>query len=175
MSLLDVRNLSISYVGEESDVAAVSGASFTIAEGEVFALVGESGSGKSTIAQTLLRILPPPGVVVAGDILFDGQSLLDMDFTFARSIRWSQIAMVFQSALNALNPTLSVAGHFSDTLKRHGVNDASEIHHRMVRWLKLTDLPESCAQLFPHQLSGGMRQRVVIALALVLEPQLVIR
>ena len=161
-------------LGDTVDTPAVTSVSFSISKGEVLALVGESGSGKSTIAQTVLRILPPPGVIVGGDILFKGESVLSMDARAGQSLRWSQISMVFQSALNALNPTMSIAGHFQDTLRHRGIDDQDEVNSRMMHWLKMTELQPSCASLFPHQLSGGMRQRVVIALALILEPDLVI-
>lgn len=168
--VLDIRDLSVAY----GSVPAVEGVSLAVAPGEVVGLVGESGSGKSTLIQGLLRTLPPPAVITGGDVHLAGQDVLAMDAAALRALRWRDVALVPQNALNALNPMLTVRAHFEDTLRAHGVRARGELARRAAAGMALVDLEAAHLGAHPHMLSGGMRQRVAIALALVLDPALVI-
>ncbi len=168
--VLKVTDLSVSY----GPVEALHGVSLEVMPGEVVGLVGESGSGKSTLIHALLRTLPPPAVITGGDVILAGQPVLDLDASALRALRWSEVALVPQNALNALNPLLTIQGHFADTLAAHGVGDRAEQRRRAEAGMALVDLAPEHLRAWPHMLSGGMRQRVAIALALVLDPALVI-
>jgi len=172
--LLDVRELSVAYGLPPQGVEAVHRLSFQVDEGETVGLVGESGSGKSTALMGVLRVLPPPGVITRGSVRFDGREVLDMDEAELRAWRWREVSLVPQSALNALNPMLTVGQHVADTLRAHGVRDRAEIGRRGQELLALVDIDSVHLDSHPHTLSGGMRQRVALALALALEPRLVI-
>ncbi len=171
--VLSVRELSVAYVAEEGLVRAVDRVSFEVARGEVLGIAGESGCGKSTVAQALLRILPPPAVITGGQVLFEGQDLLLLDEPALRAVRWRRLSMVFQSAMDALNPVLTVGDQLQDTLRAHGVGGA-QARARCEELMALVGLPADRLGSWPHQLSGGMRQRIGIALALALEPALVV-
>lgn len=172
MSLLSVNNLSVHYASEAGTVDAVRGASFELSAGEVLGIAGESGSGKSTLAKAIMRILQPPGFIGSGEILLDGSDILKMSRDELREIRWARISMVFQSALDSLNPVTTITAQFQDlALARQGrMFTAPELK----ALLELVNLPDRTLDAYPHQLSGGMRQRVGIALALALKPELVI-
>ncbi len=172
--LLSVEALRVEYLTEEGSVVAVSDVSFDIAPGEIVGLAGESGSGKSTIALALLRALAPPGVITGGRVSFRGRDVLSMTGAELREFRWRRVAMVFQSAMNVLNPVLSVGDQLLDTLLAHQSLDARKARQRAAELLRRVQLPASLLQRFPHQLSGGMRQRVVIAMAMALDPELLI-
>ena len=173
-TLLSVRNLTVDYVTSSGRVRAVDDVSFDIAPGEVFGLAGESGSGKSTAAMAILRLLQPPAVITGGNVLFDGQDVLAMDEAALRTFRWGKISLVFQSAMNALNPVLSVGSQIADVIEAHeGASHAAALE-RAAELLKLVGIESSRINSYPHQLSGGMRQRVVIAIALALRPQMMI-
>jgi peptide/nickel transport system ATP-binding protein len=168
--VLEIEGLGVAY----GSVEAVKDVSLTLAPGEVVGLVGESGSGKSTLIQGLLRTLPPPAVITAGQVRLKGQDVLAMDGPALRALRWRDVALVPQNALNALNPMLTVGDHFEDTLRAHGVRDTAELRRRAVEGMARVDMAPEQLRAYPHMLSGGMRQRVAIALALVLDPALVI-
>ena len=170
--LLQVRDLCVEYWNAGQDVPVVDQVSFDIREGEIFGLAGESGSGKSTIGKSIMRILPPPGVISGGQVLFKGQDILQMSDNDLRALRWSQIAMVFQSALESLNPVLSIGEQIIDTLEAHGFNGDRTQHAQEL--MELVGIDPARISSYPHQLSGGMRQRVGIALALALTPDLLI-
>jgi peptide/nickel transport system ATP-binding protein len=172
--LLSIRGLSVDYVTPAGPVRAVDGVSLDVARGEVVGVAGESGCGKSTMAQALLRILPPPAVITAGEVRFEGKDLLRLSEPELRDVRWRRIAMVFQSAMDALNPVLTVGEQLEDTLRAHGSVSAREAQDRAASLLELVGIAPDRLRSFPHQLSGGMRQRVGIAIALALEPALVI-
>jgi peptide/nickel transport system ATP-binding protein len=198
-NILDVRNLSVDYASETGAVHAVDDVAFTIKRGEFFGLAGESGSGKSTLAYAIARLLRPPAHVTKGQVLYypradsdhmDGSSLtvegVDLDasgpvdvlkFTPAqlRSFRWSQLSFVFQSAMNALNPVLSVHAQIDDVLRAHqpGMSAAAR-KARAVELLRLVGIAPDRLDSYPHQLSGGMRQRAVIAIALALNAEIII-
>jgi peptide/nickel transport system ATP-binding protein len=173
--VLSIRNLSIDYVGATGDFHAVKNVSFDIAPGEFFGLAGESGCGKSTIAFSISRLHRPPALIRTGsEILVDGRNVLDLNDAALRDLRWREVAMVFQSAMNSLNPVLTIESQFYDVLKTHTGMSRTAARERAAEMLKLVDIPADRLPAYPHQLSGGMRQRVVIAICLALKPRLII-
>jgi len=174
-SVLSVRNLSIDYVGAETDLHAVKNVSFDIGPGEFFGLAGESGCGKSTIAFAISRLHGPPALIRSGSqILVNGRDVLALDDEALRRFRWREVAMVFQSAMNSLNPVLTIESQFCDVLKTHTGMSRPAARDRAAELLKLVDIPTDRLSAYPHQLSGGMRQRIVIAICMALNPKLVI-
>ncbi|SEM02396.1 peptide/nickel transport system ATP-binding protein [Stigmatella aurantiaca] len=173
-ALLSVKDLRVEYLTPAGPVCAVDGVSFDIGKGEVLGLAGESGSGKSTVAQALLRILRPPAVITGGQVLFEGEDVLAMSEAQLRQLRWRKISLVFQSAMNSLNPILSIGEQIVDAIQAHLPMKRPEALDRAVALLKLVGIDSSRLTSYPHQLSGGMRQRVVIAIALALEPPLML-
>ncbi len=172
--LLRVDDLRVEYVGEDTNVCAVDDVSFAIREGEVYGLAGESGSGKSTIIQAVLRLLESPAIITGGHVFYDGADLLEMDDESLRRIRWQEVSLVCQSAMNALNPVLTIADQICDVIAVHeGIRGAKALA-RAADLLDLVGIEASRLDSYPHQLSGGMRQRVVIALALALRPSLLL-
>jgi peptide/nickel transport system ATP-binding protein len=181
-AVLSVDNLEVGYSTERGRVQAVRDVSFDLRDGESLALIGESGSGKTTLGLSLVRLLPQSASVEKGDIVFRTSGgevdLTELDEEALRKFRWQECAMVFQSALNALNPMMRVRDHFVDTAKAHrGAHgtDIDDIDERAAECLRFVRLdPERVLKSFPHQLSGGMRQRVMIALGLLLNPRVLI-
>ncbi len=172
--VLSIRNLRVDYVTDEGPVRAIDDVSLDVHPGEILGVAGESGSGKTTLAKSLLRILPPPAVISGGSIRFEGQDILSLDLPELRDLRWRRISMVFQSAMDALNPVTPVGEQIVDTLVAHTATTARAARSRAGELLDLVGIPTDRLDAFAHQLSGGMRQRVCIALALALEPSLVI-
>lgn len=172
--LLRVRDLCVDYVTETGLVRAVDHLSFDLEAGEILGVAGESGCGKTTAAKAVMRILPPPAIITGGQVLFRGRDILTLDERELRVMRWRDIAMVFQSAMDALNPVITIGEQIIDTLEAHGQTDARKARARAGELLEMVGLPGGCLDNFAHQLSGGMRQRVGIALALALEPALLI-
>jgi peptide/nickel transport system ATP-binding protein len=174
--VLSVRDLCVEYISDRGPVRAVDRVSFDVARGEVLGIAGESGSGKSTVAQAVLRILPPPAVITRGQVLFEGTDLLGMDEPALRAVRWKRLSMVFQSAMDALNPVLTIGEQIADTLQAHGAGGATaaSLRVRSAELLALVGIQADRLESYPHQLSGGMRQRVGIAIALALDPALVV-
>lgn len=179
--VLAVRDLVVEYRTGRGPVEAVRGVSFDLRAGEAIALIGESGSGKSTLGLALLRLLGKPGRVRSGTVEYrarDGKTIdvLALRPEELRRFRWRECAMVFQSALNALNPVLRVWDQILDTVRAHRPTARrGEVRERAVELLRLVQLdPERVLPAYPHELSGGMRQRVVIALSLLLDPQVLI-
>jgi peptide/nickel transport system ATP-binding protein len=220
-SILDIRDLCVEYVTDAGPVRAIDRVSLSVRRGEILGVAGESGSGKTTLAKAIMRILPPPAVITGGRVLFKGRDILDMDEDELRGMRWEEISMVFQSAMDALNPVISVGEQIVDTLMAHeqqgpmedhvspGEEQLSEAllsrgggpsesptirvgdqlidtllardrssgewaHERAMCLLDLVGIPRDRLDSFAHQLSGGMRQRVGIALALAMHPSVVI-
>jgi peptide/nickel transport system ATP-binding protein len=161
------------YLTARGPVKAVDGISLMINPGEVIGLAGESGSGKSTIAHAMLRILHPPAIITGGQVMFSGQDILVMNDEELEHFRWKNISIVFQSAMNALNPVMKVRDQVLDVMLHHGLSQNEAIER--VRYLfDLVGIEPQRLASYPHQLSGGMRQRVVIAIALALNPQVLI-
>lgn len=172
--LLSVQGLTIDYVGDRGDFRAVDDVSFDIGRGEVFGLAGESGCGKSTIAFAITRLHKPPALISGGEIRFDGQDVLRLDGEALRRFRWGEVAMVFQSAMNALNPVMTVGDQIIDVLTTHERLRRREARDRAAELLEVVGIGADRLRSYPHQLSGGMRQRAVIAIALALRPSLLI-
>lgn len=172
--LLQVQDLEVEYITRRGRVKAVDGVSFEIGYNEVFGLAGESGCGKSTIAHAVTRLLKPPAYITGGKILFEDRDLLTLTPDELRSFRWEHLSIVFQSAMDALNPVLTVGAQIVDVLQAHLIPDKAEARQRALFLLKLVGIDPMRIDDYPHQLSGGMRQRAVIALALALLPQMII-
>ncbi|WP_417579458.1 ABC transporter ATP-binding protein [Pelagibacterium sp.] len=173
--VLSIRNLNIDYVGAQTDFHAVKNVSFDIAPGEFFGLAGESGCGKSTIAFAISRLHRAPALIRKGsEIVVGGRNVLDLEEEDLRSFRWREVAMVFQSAMNSLNPVLTIETQFYDVLKAHTNISRAEARERATELLKLVDIAPERLDSYPHQCSGGMRQRIVIAICLALKPKLLI-
>lgn len=173
--LLSVKNLTIDYIGEEKDFRAVDNVSFDVAPGEVFGLAGESGCGKSTIAFAISRLHKPPALIRReSTTLLNGRNVLDLEDNGLRDFRWREVAMVFQSAMNSLNPVLRIEQQFYDVLQTHKGMSRAEARDRTAEMLKLVDIAPDRMRDYPHQFSGGMRQRIVIAICLALDPRLVV-
>jgi peptide/nickel transport system ATP-binding protein len=176
---LSVQNLSIEYKARRGRVQAIRNVSFDVNKGEALALIGESGSGKTTLGLGIVQLLPGTAKITQGKAIYqrDSQSIdtLKLKGKSLRQFRWKECAMVFQSALNSLNPVLRIADQFADTSKAHGYVQGRALEERARQLLALVRLdPDRVWKAFPHELSGGMRQRVLIALGLLLEPQLLI-
>lgn len=173
--ILEVEHLSVGYMTARGLATAVDDVSFTILENEIVGIVGESGCGKSTLANAVMRLLGPGAYVTGGKIKVLGQDIYRMRERALQQFRWTKMSMVFQSAMNVLNPVKTVGSHFVDTLSAHlpGISK-EEANHRAEELLRLVQIDPARLSSYPHQLSGGMRQRVVIALAISLEPRFVI-
>ena len=172
--LLSIRNLTIDYIGETTDFRAVDDVSFDVAHGEIFGLAGESGCGKSTIAFAISRLHRPPALIRSGRILLEGRDVLDLDPRELRHFRWREVAMVFQSAMNSLNPVLRIEAQFYDVLHTHQGMNRKQARERTAEMLRLVDIQPDRMRDYPHQFSGGMRQRIVIAICLALNPKIVV-
>jgi ABC-type dipeptide/oligopeptide/nickel transport system ATPase component len=173
--LLDVQHLTVTFERPGSVLTAVHDLNLTIQPGETLGLVGESGSGKSVTALAILRLLQPPGRVTSGQVLFEGRDLLSVSEAEMRSVRGGRISLIFQEPMTALNPTMRIGEQIAEALTAHGVSRA-DARHRTVELLDAVRIPDAArrARDYAHQLSGGMRQRVMIAIALACRPPLVI-
>ena len=175
--LLEVRNLKTWFHTEAGTAKAVDGVDFDIYPGEVLGLVGESGSGKSVTALSILRLIPdPPGKIVAGSIRFQGQDLLQLSWDQMRAIRGKQISMIFQEPMTSLNPVFTIGMQLTEMVLEHENISHKEAFRRSVEMLELVGIPDPAPRMsdYPHQFSGGMRQRVMIAMALACNPSLLI-
>ncbi|MDX2011586.1 MAG: ABC transporter ATP-binding protein [Myxococcaceae bacterium] len=170
--VLAVKHLSVDYVSAQGLVHVVDDVSLELRRGEVHGLVGESGCGKSTFARALLRVLGPPAIVSGGSVELEGRDLMAMSPADLDAVRWVRMAMVFQGAIDALNPVLRIEEQLCDAMRAHGVKDG--IEDRAKKLVDRVSLPRRVLTAYPHELSGGMRQRVVIAMALALGPQVLL-
>ena len=173
MSLLAVKDLDVTYPGGQAAITAVRGVSFSLNSGELAALVGESGSGKSTVGHALTGTLPG-SAIVSGNVDFDGTDIMSMDARMLRKSRRRGIALMPQNGLNALNPVLTVEGHFWDVLRSHERVRRAEARQLSAAMLEKVGLSGSVLRRYPHELSGGMRQRVCLAIVLSLQPRLIV-
>ena len=175
--LLSIEGLDVRFAAEGGELRALHGVDLEVAAGEVVGLVGESGCGKSVTASAVLRLLPePPARVAAGQIRFDGRDLLSLSPRALRRLRGPEIAMIFQEPMTALNPVFTIGSQMTDVLRRHERMSRRAARARAVDWLHRVGIPapEQRLSAYPHQLSGGMRQRVMIAMALSCRPRLLI-
>jgi len=174
--LLEVQHLSVTFDSPRAPVVAVDDVSFAMARGETLGLVGESGSGKSVTAFSILRLLQPPGRISGGRVLFDGRDLLTLSEREMRAVRGAGISLIFQEPMTALNPVMTVGNQIAEALTVHGMASRAEARLRAVELLDAVHIPDAARRVrdYAHQLSGGMRQRVMIAIALACRPPLVI-
>ncbi len=175
--LLEVKNLKTQFFTQDGVVHAVNGISYTVDKGETVAIVGESGSGKSVGVMSLIRLIPqPPGKIVDGEVLFDGQDLIKLSEDELREIRGNRIAMIFQDPMTSLNPVLTIGRQITEALELHLHMNKEQARRRAVQLLEMVGIPGAESRLddYPHQFSGGMRQRVMIAMGLSCDPQLLI-
>lgn len=176
-TLLDVKDLRTQFFTQDGVVNAVNGISYTVAEGETLAIVGESGCGKSVGVMSLIRLIPmPPGKIVGGEVWFDGRDLVKLDDDEIRQVRGNRVAMIFQDPMTSLNPVLTIGDQISESLTLHLGMDKQQARKRSAELLELVGIPSAANRLddYPHQFSGGMRQRVMIAMALSCAPQILI-
>ena len=174
--LLDVRNLSVDFRTRTGDVHAVEDVSYTLEAGESLAIVGESGSGKSVSALAILALVPPPGVIKNGELLFNDRDVLEMTDKELQQIRGQDIAMVFQDPMTSLNPVLTIEHQLTEALISHEAVSKPDAIRRAVETLTLVGIPNAEERLldYPHQFSGGQRQRIMIAMAIICKPSLLI-
>ena len=174
-TVLDVRNLSMHYETLAGNVSAVKDVSFSINSGESFGLVGESGCGKTSVAMTLLQLQPENSVITEGSIKLDGKELVGLSEYELRKVRWDSISIVFQGAMNAWNPVIKIGEQIREALREHYPNNSKEDNIQKIQELfQMVGLDESIIDRYPHELSGGMKQRAVIALALSCDPKIII-
>lgn len=174
MSVLEVRDLVTHYLTTKGPVDAVSGLNFSVEKGQTFGLAGESGCGKTTVALSIMGLLPSNGRIIGGQIIIDGDDLLKMTERELKKIRWSKVSIVFQGAMNALNPVLNVGEQITEVILEKEDVSKSEALERVKELFELVEIEPSRIVDFPHEFSGGMRQRVMIAMALANHPLLVI-
>jgi peptide/nickel transport system ATP-binding protein len=172
--ILQVRDLKVEYATPSGPAQAVDGVSFDLAKGEFLAIVGESGCGKSTLLFAIAQLLTYPGRIAGGEVLFDGVDFTSLKRETLRQHRWRDFSVVMQSAMNALNPTLTIGAQLVDTCKAHTEWSDEKIAERSAEVLSMVAIDAEHLKSYPFQLSGGMRQRAMIAMALLLEPKLVI-
>ncbi len=173
-ALLSVEGLRVDYLTAHAPFTAVRDISFEIRPNEILGLAGESGCGKSTVAYALMRLHKPPALVRKGRILFQGRDVLSFSDKELRAWRWSEVSMVFQSAMNSLNPVMTIFRQFHDMLRAHGPVTRADAMDRTAQMLEMVGISADRMHAHPHQLSGGMRQRVALALALSLQPKLIL-
>lgn len=174
-SFLQVKDLKVEYVTKAETVYAVNGVSFSLKKGSVFGLVGETGAGKTTIARTILRVLQePPAELRSGEVIMEGKNLLKLSEDEMCEVRGKKITMIFQDPMTSLNPVMSVGKQIAEVIRLHSNSSAAEIRKEAERMLETVGIPAERYDEFPHQFSGGMKQRVVIAIALACNPDLLL-
>ena len=174
MSLLDIKNLTIHFQTEEGDVCAVNGIDLSVEPGKTLGLVGETGAGKTTTALGILRLVPEPGKVLSGTIEYKGKDIMQMSEKEVQDIRGNEISMIFQDPMTALNPVMTVGDQVAEVVLRHQNCTKAEAQGRMIEILGKVGIGAERATDYPHQFSGGMKQRVVIAIALACNPKLLL-
>jgi peptide/nickel transport system ATP-binding protein len=172
--VLSVEGLSVDYLGREGTARAVDSVSFELSSGEFLAVVGESGCGKSTLLFAIARLLSPPAELAGGRVSFRGTNMVAMSDKQLRALRWRSLSLVMQSAMNALNPVTSIGAQFADAMRAHGEKDKERIRKRSEEVLAMVGIDPVHLRSYPHQLSGGMRQRAMIAMALLFSPELIL-
>jgi peptide/nickel transport system ATP-binding protein len=173
-AVLDVRDLSVEYLLESGVVRAVDHVSLSLKASEFMAVVGESGCGKSTLLFAIAQLLSPPAEVTGGSVMFRGRNMVGLTDSVLTAIRWKDLSVVMQSAMNALNPVKSIGAQFKDVMRAHGTTSKDEIDARSAEVLRMVGIDPVHLKSYPHQLSGGMRQRSMIAMSLLFTPELVI-
>ena len=172
---LDVQNLKVYYATPGGDVRAVDDVNFQIYRREIVGLVGESGCGKTTTAMAILRLVQPPGRIVSGQMVLDGVDIVKLNDRELRDVRWSKMALVPQGAMNSLNPVMRIHNQLGDAIVAHEATvSRAELRERLLGLLSMVGLPSRVINMYPHELSGGMKQRVCIAMAVALNPSLII-
>jgi oligopeptide/dipeptide ABC transporter ATP-binding protein len=174
MPVLEVSGLSVDYLLDRGAVRAVDDVSFTVSRGEFLGIVGESGCGKSTLLFAVAQLLAPPAMIAAGSVTFDGANLVGLTDGQLSAIRWRDMSVVMQSAMNALNPVKTIGAQFKDAMRAHGRHTSEEVTARSAEVLRMVGIDPVHLRSYPHQLSGGMRQRSMIAMAMLFTPDLVI-
>jgi len=172
--ILDVHDLRVYYKSTYGDYKVVDGVSFKVYRNEIFGLAGESGCGKSTLVEGILRLIKPPGYISSGKVLFENKNLLDLDEEELREIRWKKISYIPQGSMNALNPVVRIEEQLIDAITEHTDIPKEEAKEIAISHLKEVGLPEVVARMYPHELSGGMKQRVLIAMSTLLKPNLIV-
>jgi peptide/nickel transport system ATP-binding protein len=172
--ILQVNDVTVEYATKQGNVRAVDSVSFDLGRGEFIGIVGESGCGKSTLLFAIAQLLSPSAAVTGGSVVFKGVSMVGMTDSELAAVRWKDMSVVMQSAMNALNPVKTILAQYTDTMKAHGVRSKSEIADRSAHVLRMVGIDPEHLRSYPHQLSGGMRQRAMIAMALLFTPDLVI-
>jgi peptide/nickel transport system ATP-binding protein len=173
--VLDVQNLKVYYDTPTGAVRAVDDISFQIYQGEIVGLVGESGCGKTTTAMAILRLVQPPGRITGGQILLDGVNVVGLNERELRDMRWRGLALIPQGAMNSLNPVMRIKDQIGDAITTHeGSQGAGVLKERILNLLSMVGLPSRVYRMYPHELSGGMKQRICIAMAIALNPPLII-
>lgn len=174
-AVLQVKDLCVHYSTPSGAVIAVNNATFNVYPGELIGLVGESGCGKTSVAMALLRLVQPPGRIVSGQIMIDGIDLVALNDKELRQVRWRELALIPQGAMNSLNPVMRVKDQIADGIETHeGKQPRAELKERILSLLRMVGLPGRVYNMYPHELSGGMKQRVCIAMAIALNPPVII-
>ncbi len=172
--VLEVSGLSVDYLLDRGNVRAVDDVSFTVSRGEFLGIVGESGCGKSTLLFAVAQLLAPPAVIASGSVMFEGTNLVGLTDGQLAAIRWRDMSVVMQSAMNALNPVKTIGAQFKDAMRAHGKFTGEDVGARSAEVLRMVGIDPQHLRSYPHQLSGGMRQRAMIAMAMLFTPDLVI-
>jgi ABC-type dipeptide/oligopeptide/nickel transport system ATPase component len=174
--MLEVKNLTTVFYKDGTAVTAVDDVSFTVQKGEILGILGESGSGKSTVANSIMQLVPPPGKIISGEILFNGQDILKLSEHEMIKIRGAKIAMVFQDPFTSLNPVLTVGEQIVEAIRLHQGLNKNEAWQRAIEMLETVRINGAAERIrdYPHQFSGGMRQRVMLAMALSCQPELLL-
>ncbi|MCL4831353.1 MAG: ABC transporter ATP-binding protein [Caldilineaceae bacterium] len=171
---LVVDDLHVHYFSPRGSIIAANGVSFSLRKGEILGLVGESGCGKTTVAMAILRMIQPPGRIVHGQIRIDGQDIVGLSERAMRKVRWQELALVPQGAMNSLNPVTRIREQMGDAITTHEAVSREQLRERILKLMTDVGLPERVISMYPHELSGGMKQRVCIAMSIALNPKVII-